>query len=371
MIRFKEVSKVYPDGRRAVDGVSFTVGEGECVVLVGPSGCGKTTTLKLTNRLVEPTSGRVLVDGRDTRTGDPFMLRRGIGYVIQDVGLLPHMTVIENVGLVPRLLGWPKARIAERAHELLETVGLPAHVYAHRRPFELSGGQRQRIGVARALAADPPVILMDEPFGALDPITRAQLQDEFIRLRRRLRKTILFVTHDIDEAVRLGDRVAVMRDGRIAQLAPPAELLRGPADDFVRQFVGGDRAMKLLKLATVRDLIDRRVTSARADTPVEDARRATAAAGADTLIVTDQDGAFAGIVHVRDLDGRTGTLAAIPIRRHPAAAADDSLHEAMSRMLTEGVAWLPVVDGGSRFDGVITMTAFARLMGPASPAPAV
>ena len=278
MIRFEEVSKVYPDGRRAVDGISFTVDEGECVVLVGPSGCGKTTTLKLANRLLEPTSGRVLVNGRDTRTGDPIALRRGIGYVIQDVGLLPHMTVIENVGLVPRLLGWPKARITARADELLETMGLPARVYAHRRPFELSGGQRQRIGVARALAADPPVILMDEPFGALDPITRAQLQDEFIRLRRRLRKTILFVTHDIDEAVRLGDRVAVMRDGKIAQLAPPAELLRSPTGDFVRQFVGADRAMKLLKLATVRDLVERRVTSARLDTSVEEARRAMAAA---------------------------------------------------------------------------------------------
>jgi osmoprotectant transport system ATP-binding protein len=370
MIRFEEVSKVYPDGRRAVDGISFTVDEGECVVLVGPSGCGKTTTLKLANRLLEPTSGRVLVNGRDTRTGDPIALRRGIGYVIQDVGLLPHMTVIENVGLVPRLLGWPKARITARADELLETMGLPAQVYAHRRPFELSGGQRQRIGVARALAADPPVILMDEPFGALDPITRAQLQDEFIRLRRRLRKTILFVTHDIDEAVRLGDRVAVMRDGKIAQLAPPAELLRSPAGDFVRQFVGGDRAMKLLKLATVRDLVDRRVTSAPLDTSVEEARRAMAAAGADTLIVTGPERAFHGVVHVRDLDGRTGTLAGVTARGHPTVGADDSLHDAMSRMLTGAVAWLPVVDGGSRFDGIITMTAFARLMGAAPAATA-
>ena len=369
MIRFDEVSKVYPDGRHAVDGISFAAEEGECVVLVGPSGCGKTTTLKLANRLIEPTAGRVFVNGRDVRTTDPILLRRGIGYVIQDVGLLPHMTVIENVGLVPRLLGWPKARVAERAHELLETMGLPARIYAHRRPFELSGGQRQRIGVARALAADPPVILMDEPFGALDPITRAQLQDEFLRLRRALRKTILFVTHDIDEAIRLGDRVAVMRDGRIAQLAPPAELLRSPADEFVRQFVGGDRPMKLLKLAAVRDLVDRRVTSIRLDASVEDARRAMAAAGADALIVTDAAGGFHGIVRVRDLDGRGGTLASIVSHAHPTAGADDSLHDAMSRMLAGGVAWLPVVDGG-RFDGVITMTAFARLMGtvPAVPA---
>ncbi|HLW48191.1 MAG TPA: ABC transporter ATP-binding protein [bacterium] len=362
MITFEDVGKTYHDGRRAVDGISMTVGAGECVVLVGPSGCGKTTTLKLTNRLIEPTSGRVLVNGRDTRTTDAISLRRGIGYVIQDVGLLPHMTVIENVGLVPRLLGWPRARVAERAHELLETVGLPARIYAHRRPFELSGGQRQRIGVARALAADPPVILMDEPFGALDPITRAQLQEEFLRLRRRLRKTILFVTHDIDEAVRLGDRVAVMRDGRIAQLAPPAELLRSPADEFVRRFVGADRAMKLLKLAAVRDLIDRRVGAAREDTTVEDARRMMSAAGADTLIVTGTDGAFSGIVHAGDLEGRGGTVGAIPPRARPAIAADQNLHDAMSRMLMEGVPWLPVVDGAQRFDGVITMTAFTRLM---------
>jgi osmoprotectant transport system ATP-binding protein len=365
MIRFEEVSKVYPDGRRAVDGIDMAVGEGECVVLVGPSGCGKTTTLKLTNRLIDPTSGRVLVNGRDTRVTDPISLRRGIGYVIQDVGLLPHMTVLENVGLVPRLLGWPKPRIAERAYGLLETMGLPPRIYAHRRPFELSGGQRQRVGVARALAADAPVILMDEPFGALDPITRAQLQDEFIRLRGRLRKTILFVTHDIDEAVRLGDRVAVMRDGRIVQLDAPAELLRHPADEFVQRFVGADRAMKLLKLALVRDLADRRVAAGRTDTTVDQARRVMAAGGADTLIVTEADGAFRGIVHAGDLDGRAGTLAAIPTHPHPTAAADDSLHDALSRMLTEGVPWLPVIDGGTRFDGVITMTAFARLMAPA------
>jgi osmoprotectant transport system ATP-binding protein len=362
MIRFEDVSKVYADGRRAVDGINLAAEEGECVVLVGPSGCGKTTTLKLTNRLIDPTSGRVFVNGRDTHTTDAITLRRGIGYVIQDIGLLPHMTVLENVGLVPRLLGWPKIRIVERATELLETMGLPARVYGPRRPFELSGGQRQRVGVARALAADPPVILMDEPFGALDPITRAQLQDEFIRLRRRLRKTILFVTHDIDEAIRLGDRVAVMREGRIAQFARPAELLRTPADEFVRRFVGADRAMKLLKLAPVRDLADRRVGAARADMTLEDARRAMAATGADTLIVTGTDGTFCGVVHAGDLNGRAGTLAAIPPRAHPTTAAGDTLHDALSRMLTEGVPWLPVIDGGNRFDGVITMTAFARLM---------
>ncbi len=247
VIRTSELTRDFPSVR-AVDGLTFTIGEGECVVFVGPSGCGKTTTLKLTNQLLRPTSGRIFVAGHDIATRDPSTLRRGIGYVIQDVGLLPHMTVIENVGLVPRLVGWPRARILTRARELLDLVGLPPAEFAMKHPHQLSGGQRQRVGVARALAADPPVILMDEPFGALDPVTRAQLQDEFLRLRTRVRKTILFITHDIDEAVRLGDRIAVMRSGRIVQLEPPAGVLRRPADEFVRQFVGRDRAMKLLKL---------------------------------------------------------------------------------------------------------------------------
>jgi len=366
MIRFDDVTKVYPDGARAVDGVSFTIDEGECVVFVGPSGCGKTTTLKLVNQLLAPTSGRIFVGGQDIAARDPIALRRGIGYVIQDVGLLPHMTVIENVGLVPRLLGWPRPRILERARELLDLVGLPPVEFAAKRPHQLSGGQRQRVGVARALAADPPVILMDEPFGALDPVTRAQLQDEFLRLRTRVRKTILFITHDIDEAVRLGDRIAVMRAGQIAQLAPPAEVLRRPADEFVRQFVGQDRAVKLLKLARVQGLLERRIAKASTDDDVGAARRALQDAGSDTLAVVGPDGAFHGVLAAADLEGRAGLVGRLEPRPHPTTVGEQSLHDAMTTMLGEGVAWLPVVDAAGRPIGVVTMSALARVMGPRS-----
>ncbi len=362
MIRFEDVTMIYPGGARAVDGMSLSIDEGECIVFVGPSGCGKTTTLKLANLLLRPTAGRIVIGGQDIATRDPIALRRGIGYVIQDVGLLPHMTVIENVGLVPRLLGWPRPRILARARELLDLVGLPPAEFAAKRPHQLSGGQRQRVGVARALAADPPVILMDEPFGALDPITRAQLQDEFLRLRTRVRKTILFITHDVDEAIRLGDRIVVMQAGRIVQVAPPAEVLRRPADEFVREFVGQDRAMKLLKLARVRDLVERRVIRATLEMGVDAARRAMQAAGADVLAVAGPGGEFRGILGFQDLEGRVGPVGRLAPRPHPTLAEEDSLHEAMARMLAEGAAWLPVVGAGGRLVGVVTMSAFARLM---------
>jgi osmoprotectant transport system ATP-binding protein len=361
MIRFEDVVKDYPGGARAVDGITFAIGEGECVVFVGPSGCGKTTTLKLTNQLLRPTSGRIFVAGEDIATRDPIALRRGIGYVIQDVGLLPHMTVIQNVGLVPRLVGWPRARILTRARELLDLVGLPPDEFGLKHPSQLSGGQRQRVGVARALAADPPVILMDEPFGALDPVTRAQLQDEFIRLRTRVRKTILFITHDVDEAVRLGDRIAVMRSGRIVQLAPPAEVLRRPADAFVRQFVGHDRALKLLKLARVGDLVERRIAKAAVGDDIEATRRMMRDAGSDTLAVVGSDGGFRGVLTFGDLEGRGGPVGRIGLRRFPTTAEDRSLHDAMATMLVEGVAWLPVLDERGGLVGAVTMSAFARL----------
>jgi len=362
VIRFEDVTMVYPGGVRAVDSLRLTIEEGECVVFVGPSGCGKTTTLKLANLLLRPTSGRIMIGGQDIAARDPIALRRSIGYVIQDIGLLPHMTVIENVGLVPRLMGWPRARILARARSLLDLVGLPPAEFAAKRPHQLSGGQRQRVGVARALAADPPVILMDEPFGALDPITRAQLQDEFLRLRTSVRKTILFITHDIDEAIRLGDRIAVMQAGRIVQVAPPAEVLRRPGDAFVREFVGGARALKRLKLGRARDLVDRRVIRAETEMDAGSARRAMQAAGADTLAVAGSDGAFRGVLAFQDLEGRAGPVGQLAVR--PCATVDEeqSLHEAMARMIAEGAAWLPAVDAGGRLVGVITMSAFARVM---------
>lgn len=252
MIRLEKVGKRYPDGTVAVNELSFDVQPGELAALVGPSGCGKTTTMRMINRLVEPTSGRILVAGRDVTTVDPVELRRSIGYVIQQVGLFPHQTVRRNVATVPSLSGWDKKRTRTRVDDLLDLVGLDPATYGDRYPQQLSGGQRQRVGVARALAVDPPVLLMDEPFGAVDPIERDRLQEEMLKLLSTVNKTVVFVTHDIDEAVRLGDRIAVMRQGGyLEQYATPVEILARPANAFVADFVGTDRTVKLLAVTAV------------------------------------------------------------------------------------------------------------------------
>jgi osmoprotectant transport system ATP-binding protein len=256
MIRLRGVSKHYEGSLTpAVAPLTMDIRRGEFVCLVGPSGCGKTTTLRMINRLVEPTAGEIWIDGRDVTRTDPDQLRRHIGYVIQQVGLIPHMSIGQNVGLVPSMLGWDKKRIAARVDELLDLVGLDPSVYRSRYPKQLSGGQQQRVGVARALAADPPVMLMDEPFGAIDPITRERLQTEFLQLQERIRKTIVFVTHDIDEALRLGDRIAIFAEGsRLAQFDTPLEILTNPADEFVRSFIGEGSALRRLSLLQVGDL---------------------------------------------------------------------------------------------------------------------
>ncbi|MEU8081357.1 ATP-binding cassette domain-containing protein [Catellatospora citrea] len=251
-IRLDGVRKQYDGGTVAVRELSLELPAGELTVLVGPSGCGKSTILRMVNRLIEPSGGRMWLGDDEITAVDPIALRRRIGYVIQNVGLFPHQTVRDNIGTVPKLLGWPKGQIAERTAELMDLVGLDPARYADRYPHELSGGQRQRVGVARALAADPVVLLMDEPFSAVDPIVRGRLQDEFLRLQQTVRKTIVFVTHDVDEAVRLGDRIAVLSEGgKLEQFAPPAELLAKPANTFVAEFVGADRGIKLLAVTPI------------------------------------------------------------------------------------------------------------------------
>ncbi|MFF3752904.1 ABC transporter ATP-binding protein [Streptomyces sp. NPDC002018] len=268
MIRFDAVNKRFPNGTTAVHDLTLEMPEGGITVLVGSSGCGKTTTLRMINRMVEPTSGTIRLGGKDVLEQDAAELRRGIGYVIQQSGLFPHRTVLDNIATVPLLLGWGRRKARTRAAELLETVGLTAEA-GKRYPHQLSGGQQQRVGVARALAADPPVLLMDEPFGAVDPVVRTQLQDELLRLQKDLNKTIVFVTHDIDEAVRLGDRIAVFRTGgHLVQCAAPAELLARPADGFVADFLGAERELKLLSLTTLAEVPVRRVTTVREGEPV-------------------------------------------------------------------------------------------------------
>ncbi len=317
MIRLDALTRVYasPQGPvTAVDRVSFEVGAGETCVLLGPSGCGKTTTLRMINRLVRPTSGRIFIDGRDTDAADPVELRRGIGYVIQQIGLFPNMTVAENIGVVPRLLGWAPARRRRRAEELLALLALEPARFLDRYPSELSGGQAQRVGVARALAADPPVLLMDEPFAALDPVNREAIQDEFLRMQRALRKTILFVSHDIDEAVKMADRIAIFRAGQLVQVATPDTMLAHPADDFVAGFVGSDRTLKRLRLIRVRDVM----TPVRAGdapatgpvlTPDDDLRRAAALfleLGGDALCCVDAGGRVVGCVTRAAVAARLG-----------------------------------------------------------------
>jgi osmoprotectant transport system ATP-binding protein len=304
-VRFDHVVKRFDGANRAaVDGVSLEIARGDFVVLLGPSGCGKTTLLRTVNRLIVPSSGAVFVDGADVAAADPVRLRRGIGYVIQNVGLFGHMTVGENVAIVPGLLGWDAARIRTRVDELLELVHLPSAEYRDRRPRALSGGQQQRIGLARALAADPAILLMDEPFGAVDAIERTHLQDEIAALQARLHKTVLFVTHDVDEAFRLADIIVIMRDGRVEQSAAPNEILARPATPFVAELVGAGDIVRRLRALRVSAAVDRDVSVARsghstisADATLGEALTALLA-GADALEIRDGAGAVIGVATV-------------------------------------------------------------------------
>ena len=355
MVLLDGVGKRFPDGTVAVESLDLAVPRGEIVCLVGPSGCGKTTTMKMVNRLVEPTSGRIVLDGDDVTRVDPVQLRRRTGYVIQQVGLFPHQRVWQNVATVPSLLGWDTARRRARADELLELVGLEPAVYRDRWPAQLSGGQRQRVGVARALAADPPVLLMDEPFSAIDPIARDRLQSEFLRIQRQVRKTILFVTHDVDEAVRLGDRIAVFRQGGVLeQYDTPATVLGAPATPFVADFVGADRGLRRLAVTGIDTADLDKPPVVAVDDQLSAARAALAAAGARFALVLDVDERLRGYVAVDRLEG-TGTVAD-RVRRLPAAVhADATLKAAMSELLQHDAGWVAVLEPGTdRYLGVLT-----------------
>ncbi len=358
-VEFRHVSKQYgPQG--AVVDLSLIVPAGDICVLVGPSGCGKTTSLKMVNRLVEPSSGQVLIDGQDVMSVEVTELRRRIGYVIQQIGLFPHQTIADNVATVPRLLGWPKARIQSRVEELLELVGLDPGTVRNRYPSQLSGGERQRVGVARAMAAEPPVMLMDEPFGAVDPIVRERLQNEFLRLHRALGTTVLFVTHDIDEAIKMGTRVAVMQQGgHLAQYAPPTELLLHPANDFVARFVGTDRGLKRLTLLTVADAKIQSGVVARVG---EDARAAWRRALEDAspwVLLLDRDDRPQGWVRVEQL-AREGPLTADSVdASSPLVHYETTLRDALSMLLASAVQTAVVVDERGRYAGILTLDELA------------
>ena len=361
---FDKVSKTYAGAERPViEDLSFTVGAGEICVLVGPSGCGKTTAMRMVNRMIEITSGDITIGGQSVKDRDPAQLRREIGYVIQQIGLFPHHTVGENIATVPKLLGWDKARVATRVDRLIELIGLNPAEIRDRYPAQLSGGQRQRIGVARALAVDPPVMLMDEPFGAIDPVNRERLQNEFLRLQAEIGKTIVFVTHDIDEAIKMGDRVAVMKTGGVlAQYATPAELLVNPADDFVEDFVGADRALKRLALLRVRDLDLWRAPWAREGDPTAAVRAAIEQSDLPYPLLVDSEGKPLGWLSSGDLAKETVTLpaddAAVPL-----IDQDTVLRDALSDMLEHGVQYAPVIDARGSVTGVLSVEIISALLG--------
>jgi osmoprotectant transport system ATP-binding protein len=357
MIRFDHVRKVFPDGTVAVEDLSFDVAKGDVVTLVGPSGCGKTTTMKMVNRLFEPTGGTITVDGQDIMRTNVVQLRRRIGYVIQNVGLFPHETVSANVATVPKLLGWDRKRVAERVAELLTLVGLEQH--ANRYPSQLSGGQRQRVGVARALAVDPPVLLMDEPFGAVDPIVRERLQGEFLRLMQEVDKTVLFVTHDLDEAVLLGDKVAVFsQGGHLEQYDAPATILGAPATPFVADFVGSDRGLKRLSVTPI-DVADlEHPPVVHLTDRLADATASLRAGGARWAVVLDDEDSLHGWIAADAAEGAdlNETVRSRAQRMDAWLPVGASLKRAFSEMLQHDAGWVAVLEG-DRFLGVLTPAA--------------
>jgi osmoprotectant transport system ATP-binding protein len=365
VVTLEHVSKRYgpPGIPEAVSDLTLEIPAGEICVLVGPSGCGKTTTMKMINRLIEPTSGRITIDGEDVMALPAVELRRRIGYVIQQVGLFPHLTVAENVAVVPRLLRWEEARVRDRVEELLGLVRLQPATYRDRYPAALSGGERQRVGVARALAADPPLMLMDEPFGAVDPILRDRLQNELLRLQAVVRKTIVFVTHDVDEAIKMADRIAILRRGGIlAQYDRPDAILAAPASEFVEHFVGADRGLKRLSLGRVRDLPLAQPITARAGEPRADLRGRLEAAGAHYALLLDGDDRPIGWIGRRDLsrDGDVDAEDATP--GSPLLQPESTLRDALSTMLGSSVQLGVVVDEGERMIGVISVDAISDVI---------
>jgi len=361
-VEFREATKRYPGAERpAVDGLSFDVPAGEICVIVGPSGCGKTTAMRMVNRMVEISDGDILVGGSSVRDRSPSELRREIGYVIQQIGLFPHRTIADNIATVPSLVGWDRERARERARELLELIGLDPEM-GERYPAQLSGGQQQRVGVARALAANPGVMLMDEPFGAVDPINRERLQNEFLRLQAEIRKTILFVTHDVDEAIKMGDRIAVLREGGIlAQYATPAELLMAPADAFVEDFVGADRALKRLALMRVSDIDLWEAPLAFVGQASSEIRAKLAGAEVPYALAVDSERRPLGWLSKVDLGQDT-----VPSRPDtdatPTLELDDVMRDALSDLLQAETRYAPVVDGEGRIAGVLSVEIISEFL---------
>ncbi len=362
MIRLERVTKIYPDGTEAVKGISLEIGRGEFCIFLGPSGCGKTTSLKMINRLIPMSSGQIFIDDVDIVKRNVNELRRDIGYAIQNIGLFPHLTVGQNIATVPMLRKWPQQKQRARARELLHLVGMSPETFIDRYPAELSGGQQQRVGVARCLGADPPILLMDEPFGAIDPITRSKLQDEFLKIQLHLKKTIAFVTHDINEAIKMGDTIALMKAGELVQYAPPATLLSEPKTKFVRDFVGADRVLKGLRLLRAQDVMHAPKYAVAHDDRPDEVSRQLNARRLRWAPVVDADARFFGWIEAEDLEGAE-TLADQIVPAVATAAPETPLNEALALMLSSATGTVPVVDDDSgRLLGVLSFGALRDVL---------
>lgn len=366
MIRLESLTKIFqtPSGDiTAADHINMEVPEGEICVLLGPSGCGKTTTMKMVNRLIEPTSGKIFIDGKDVTTENPISLRRRIGYVIQQIGLFPNKTIEDNICAVPDLLGWDRRKSRARAAELLEMVALDPTTFLKRYPKELSGGQQQRVGVVRALAADPPVMLMDEPFGAIDPINREVIQDEFLKMQKDIKKTIMFVSHDIDEAVKMGDRIAIFDGGKLIQYDAPDDLLAHPKNPFIADFVGGDRTLKRLRLITVAEAMMKDPPRVTAEDPIDKAVGLMEENGHISIVMVGPRGRARGMVYLSEAKGKKGKVEDHHDQLPAAVKVTEDLRTAVSMMFTHDQTSLACVDDDGMFKGYVTQRGITHLLG--------
>lgn len=364
-MKFENVTKKYKGGKTAVNNVSFEFEKGEFICFIGPSGCGKTTTMKMINRLIEPSEGIISINGEDIMKKDPVKLRREIGYVIQQIGLFPHMTIQENISLVLKLLKWPEDKRKARAEELLQLVDMTPD-YLDKYPFELSGGQQQRIGVLRALAADQPIILMDEPFGALDPITRDALQDEFKTLQRKLGKTIVFVTHDMDEALKLGDRIVILKDGEVVQFDTPDEILRNPANEFVETFIGKEKLIQARpNIQTVTQIMNSEPVTIDPNGTLSQAITLMKQKRVDSLLVVNEDNTLLGYVDVEIIDQKRKVAKVVGDCMEPVlfrVFEDELVRDTVRRILKKGVKYVPVTDNSEKLLGIVTRASLVDIV---------
>ncbi|AOY04945.1 choline ABC transporter ATP-binding protein OpuBA [Bacillus subtilis] len=366
MLTLENVSKTYKGGKKAVNNVNLKIAKGEFICFIGPSGCGKTTTMKMINRLIEPSAGKIFIDGENIMDQDPVELRRKIGYVIQQIGLFPHMTIQQNISLVPKLLKWPEQQRKERARELLKLVDMGPE-YVDRYPHELSGGQQQRIGVLRALAAEPPLILMDEPFGALDPITRDSLQEEFKKLQKTLHKTIVFVTHDMDEAIKLADRIVILKAGEIVQVGTPDDILRNPADEFVEEFIGKERLIQSSSpdVERVDQIMNTQPVTITADKTLSEAIQLMRQERVDSLLVVDDKHVLQGYVDVEIIDQcrkKANLIGEVLHEDIYTVLGGTLLRDTVRKILKRGVKYVPVVDEDRRLIGIVTRASLVDIV---------